>query len=138
VLTGEYGGMAGFRHVTETLRIDVGDQAKLVFQLVQLCAPASGKSLTDDELRLIAAYPRELSLLYPLRPVCRSCRTKTRGKSRASPTSGGFDHPIPGKPGAEVTPTRRKSAKPGHRVIWRFPRPRIRRRRAFWLESSMA
>jgi hypothetical protein len=26
---------------------------------------ATGKSLTDDELRLIAAYPNGLSLLYP-------------------------------------------------------------------------
>ena len=65
VLTGEYGGMAGFRHVMDGLGIDTGEHADLVFQLVQLCAAATGKSLTDDELRLIAAYPRELSLLYP-------------------------------------------------------------------------
>jgi hypothetical protein len=36
-----------------------------VFRLVQLCAAATGKPLTDDELRLIAAYPGQLSLLYP-------------------------------------------------------------------------
>jgi len=66
VLTGEYGGMAGFRHVLDGLAIEVPDgDADLVFQLVQLCASATGKPLTDDELRLIAAYPRELSLLYP-------------------------------------------------------------------------
>jgi homocitrate synthase NifV len=65
VLTGEYGGMAGFRHVMDGLGIDLKEQADLVFQLVQLCASATGKSLTDDELRLIAAYPQELSLLYP-------------------------------------------------------------------------
>jgi homocitrate synthase NifV len=65
VLTGEYGGMAGFRHVMDGLGIDTGEHEDLVFQLVQLCASATGKSLTDDELRLIAAYPRELSLLYP-------------------------------------------------------------------------
>jgi isopropylmalate/homocitrate/citramalate synthase len=65
VLTGEYGGMAGFRHVMDGLGIDVGDHQDLVFQLVQLCASATGKPLTDDELALIAAYPRELSLLYP-------------------------------------------------------------------------
>jgi homocitrate synthase NifV len=66
VLTGEYGGMAGFRHVMDGLGIEVaaGD-ADLVFQLVQLCASATGKPLTDDELRLIAACPRELALLYP-------------------------------------------------------------------------
>ena len=42
-----------------------GGGEDLVFKLVQLCASATGKPLTDDELRLIAAYPRELALLYP-------------------------------------------------------------------------
>ena len=65
VLTGEYGGMAGFRHVIDGLGIDVGEHADLIFKLVQLCASATGKPLTDDELRLIAAYPVELSELYP-------------------------------------------------------------------------
>jgi homocitrate synthase NifV len=66
VLTGEYGGMAGFRHVMDGLGIEVaaGD-ADLVFRLVQLCASATSKPLTDDELRLIAGYPRELALLFP-------------------------------------------------------------------------
>ena len=32
---------------------------------MQLCNAATGRPLTDDELRLIAAYPRELALLYP-------------------------------------------------------------------------
>src|SRR5579859_4751827 len=65
VLTGEYGGTAGFRHVADGLGIDVGEHEDLIFKLVQLCASATGKPLTDDELRLIAAYPRELSLLFP-------------------------------------------------------------------------
>jgi isopropylmalate/homocitrate/citramalate synthase len=65
VLTGEYGGMAGFRHVLDGLGIDPGEETDLVFRLMQLCAAATGRPLTDDELRLIAAYPRELSLLYP-------------------------------------------------------------------------
>jgi isopropylmalate/homocitrate/citramalate synthase len=66
VLTGEYGGLAGFRHVMDGVGIEVaaGDE-DLVFRLVQLCASATGKPLTDDELRLIAGYPRELSLLFP-------------------------------------------------------------------------
>ena len=41
------------------------DEEDLAFSLVQLCASATGKPLTDDELRLIAAYPRELALLFP-------------------------------------------------------------------------
>src|SRR6266849_236629 len=65
VRTGEYGGMAGFRHVMEGLGLDVAGHEDLIFKLVQLCASATGKPLTDDELRLLAAYPRELSLLYP-------------------------------------------------------------------------
>jgi isopropylmalate/homocitrate/citramalate synthase len=64
VLTGEYGGMAGFRHVMDGLGVEVGDEA-LTFRVVQLCNAATGRPLTDDELRLIAAYPNELALLYP-------------------------------------------------------------------------
>ncbi len=66
VLTGEYGGKAGFRHVLEGLGVAVAPgEEDLVFSLVQLCASATGKPLTDDELRLIAGYPRELALLFP-------------------------------------------------------------------------
>jgi isopropylmalate/homocitrate/citramalate synthase len=64
VLTGEYGGRAGFRHVMDGLGVGVTDE-DLSFRLVQLCAAATGKPLTDDELRLIAAYPDQLALLYP-------------------------------------------------------------------------
>ena len=66
VLTGEYGGKAGFRHVLDELGIAVASDAEeLVFSLVQLCASATGKPLTDDELRLIAEYPHQLALLFP-------------------------------------------------------------------------
>jgi len=64
VLTGEYGGKAGFRHVMDGLGIEVSDE-ELTFRLVQLCGAATGKPLTDDELRLIAACPHQLALLYP-------------------------------------------------------------------------
>src|SRR5215471_6490796 len=65
VLTGEYGGKAGFRHVLDGLGIDVADgEEDLVFSLVQLCASATGKPLTDDELRVIAGYPHQLALLF--------------------------------------------------------------------------
>jgi isopropylmalate/homocitrate/citramalate synthase len=64
VLTGEYGGMAGFRHAMDELGVEVGDE-DLSFRLAQLCNAATGRPLTDDELRLIAAYPREVALLYP-------------------------------------------------------------------------
>ena len=64
ILTGEYGGKAGFRHVMAGLGIEVRDE-DLTFRLVQLCNAATGRPLTDDELRFIAAYPGELALLYP-------------------------------------------------------------------------
>lgn len=66
VLTGEYGGKAGFRHVMDGLGIEVAPTDEdVVFQLVQLSNAATGRPLHDDELRLIAAYPHELALLYP-------------------------------------------------------------------------
>jgi isopropylmalate/homocitrate/citramalate synthase len=64
VLTGEYGGKAGFRHVMDGIAAEVTDE-ELTFRLVQLCGAATGKPLTDDELRLIAGYPQQLALLYP-------------------------------------------------------------------------
>lgn len=64
VLTGEYGGKAGFRHVMDGLGVEVRDE-ELAFQLVQLCNAMTGRPLTDDELGLIATYPEELSLLFP-------------------------------------------------------------------------
>jgi len=66
VLTGEYGGKAGFRHVLDGLGIELaaGDE-DLVFKLVQLTNAATGRPLTDDELRLLAAWPGELAMLYP-------------------------------------------------------------------------
>ncbi|HEX6445083.1 MAG TPA: hypothetical protein VF053_08355 [Streptosporangiales bacterium] len=64
VLTGEYGGKAGFRHVLDGLGVEVADE-ELTFRLVQLCNAMTGRPLADDELRLIAAYPRELALLFP-------------------------------------------------------------------------
>ncbi|WP_113702457.1 LeuA family protein [Nonomuraea lactucae] len=73
VLTGEYGGKAGFRHVMEGLGVEVREE-ELAFRVVQLCNAMTGRPLTDDELRLIAAYPRELSLLFPgyesIRTMC--------------------------------------------------------------------
>ncbi|HEX6443525.1 MAG TPA: hypothetical protein VF053_00440 [Streptosporangiales bacterium] len=66
VLTGEYGGKAGFRHVVDGLGLTVaGGEEDLAFQLVQLCNAMTGRPLTDDELRLITAYPRQLALLFP-------------------------------------------------------------------------
>ena len=65
ILTGEYGGRAGFRHVMDALGVQLvrGDE-DLVFKLVQLTNAATGRPLADDELRLLAAWPEQLALLY--------------------------------------------------------------------------
>jgi isopropylmalate/homocitrate/citramalate synthase len=66
VLAGEYGGRAGFQHVMDALGLEVqADELELTFKLVQLSNAATGRPLTDDELRLIATYPHQLALLYP-------------------------------------------------------------------------
>ena len=81
VLTGEYGGKAGFSHVLDGLGVAVADgEEDLVFSLVQLCASATGKPLTDDELRLIAGYPRQLALLFPGQlPAVVAAAARSRG-----------------------------------------------------------
>jgi isopropylmalate/homocitrate/citramalate synthase len=66
VLTGEYGGRAGFQHVMDALGVEVrADELELTFKLVQLSNAATGRPLTDDELCLIASYPHQVALLYP-------------------------------------------------------------------------
>ena len=66
VLAGEYGGRAGFQHVMDALGLEVqADELELTFKLVQLSNAATGRPLTDDELRLTATYPHQLALLYP-------------------------------------------------------------------------
>jgi isopropylmalate/homocitrate/citramalate synthase len=65
VLTGEYGGKAGFRHVLDGLGIELAGDEDLAFRLVQLANASTGRPLTDDELRLLATWPHELALLYP-------------------------------------------------------------------------
>ena len=66
VLTGEYGGKAGFHHVLDGLGLEVAaEDEDLTFRLVQLCNAMTGRPLTDEELRLIAGYPRALALLFP-------------------------------------------------------------------------
>ena len=66
VLTGEYGGKAGFQHVMDSLGIEIaeGDE-QVAFEVVQACNAMTGRPLTDDELRLIGGYPREVALLFP-------------------------------------------------------------------------
>ena len=94
VLTGEYGGKAGFRHVMEGLGIaDRRRDEDLAFSLVQMCASASGKPLTDDELRLIGSYPHQLALLFPGLTELSAHRRATY--RRAGPQRSAADLPAP-------------------------------------------
>jgi hypothetical protein len=66
VLTGEYGGKAGFRHVMDGIGIAVVPADEdLVFHLVRLVNAMTGYSLTEDELRLIATCPRSWPYCSP-------------------------------------------------------------------------
>ena len=46
------------------LEVDPRDE-ELALAVVQLCNAMTGRPLTDDELGFIAAYPRQLALLFP-------------------------------------------------------------------------
>jgi isopropylmalate/homocitrate/citramalate synthase len=66
VLTGEYGGKAGLRHVCQELELSLDRGGEdLVLQLVQLCNAMTGKPLTDDEIELIVTFPEAIAELFP-------------------------------------------------------------------------
>jgi hypothetical protein len=47
------------------LGIEVADGEETWCSRWSSCASATGKPLTDDELRLITGYPRQLALFFP-------------------------------------------------------------------------
>jgi homocitrate synthase NifV len=88
ITTGEYGGMAGFKHVYQSLGIGFADEetARYVLNLVQYANAHNQVPLTDDELRFIAMYPEEVRQILTINPPAlkgseelRSVRT--RGKA---------------------------------------------------------
>jgi homocitrate synthase NifV len=70
ITTGEYGGLRGFRHVYDELGIHFHNdkEARKILQLVQYANLHTQKPLTDDELRLIAEHPAEVSKILALSP----------------------------------------------------------------------
>ena len=62
ITTGEFGGRAGLRHVYDSIGITIPDDetARLLLELVQVASAHTQLPLTDDELRLIAAYPEQV------------------------------------------------------------------------------
>jgi homocitrate synthase NifV len=70
VTTGEFGGLAGLRHVYENIGITFADdeQAKCMLELVQVASAHTQLPLTDDELRLIANYPEQVRRILTVTP----------------------------------------------------------------------
>jgi homocitrate synthase NifV len=68
ITTGEYGGVAGLRHVYERLGIyfESQEEARETLQLVQAADAHTHRPLTDDELRFIAHHPEEVRLLLTM------------------------------------------------------------------------
>ena len=69
-------GVASHKHSVADLReagallagsgVELADKdTDLVLQLVQLCNAMTGRPLTDDEIRLIAAFPAAIAELFP-------------------------------------------------------------------------
>ena len=70
ITTGEFGGLAGFRHVYDTLGITFSsnEEAQRILELVQLANAHTQLPLTDDELRFIANYPEQASMIFTITP----------------------------------------------------------------------
>ena len=70
ITTGEFGGLAGFRHVYDKLGIsfDSDAQAQRVLELVQYANAHTQSPLTDDELRFIASYPEQTRKILTATP----------------------------------------------------------------------
>ncbi|HEX77084.1 MAG TPA: homocitrate synthase [Dehalococcoidia bacterium] len=70
ITTGEYGGLAGFKHVYDRLGVAFPDD-EIAEQILELVRYASGHTklpLTDDELRFIATYPEQVRKILTLTP----------------------------------------------------------------------
>ncbi len=70
ITTGEFGGLAGFKHVYDHIGITFADntEAQRILELVQLANAQTQKPLTDDELRFIARYPEQARKVFTVTP----------------------------------------------------------------------
>ncbi len=70
ITTGEYGGLAGLRHVYERLGVvfEDGNEAQRALELVQYANAHTQSPLTDDELRFIAKYPEQVRKILTMTP----------------------------------------------------------------------
>ena len=70
ITTGEYGGLAGLKHVYEGIGITFSNdkEAQQILELVQYAHVHSQLPLTDDELRLVANYPEQVRKILTITP----------------------------------------------------------------------
>lgn len=70
ITTGEYGGLAGLKHVYHKLGIELSDDesAQRLLELVQYANAHTQLPLTDDELRFIYRYPQQVKKILTVIP----------------------------------------------------------------------
>jgi len=70
ISTGEFGGLAGLKHVYQRLGVTFTDDdyAQRVLALVQYASTHTQIPLTDDELRFIANYPEAVRKILTVTP----------------------------------------------------------------------
>lgn len=70
ITTGEFGGVAGFRHVYKEIGVTFPDNesARHVLDLVQFASAHTQLPLTDDELCFVASHPEEARRILTLTP----------------------------------------------------------------------
>lgn len=70
ITTGEFGGLAGFRHVYDNIGITFNsdEEAQRTLELVQLANIHTQKPLTTDELHFIAQHPEQVRKILTLTP----------------------------------------------------------------------
>jgi len=70
ITVGEYSGIKGFRNVYGKMEIEFRDEeeARRILDLVRYANVHTQKPLVEDELKFIAAYPEEATLLMTMSP----------------------------------------------------------------------
>lgn len=70
ITVGEYSGIKGFRNVYGKMEIEFKDEeeARRILELVRYANVHTQKPLVEDELKFIAAYPEEATLLMTMSP----------------------------------------------------------------------
>lgn len=78
ITTGEFGGIAGFRHVYKQIgfTFDDDESARYILELVQFASAHTQQPLTDDELYLIAMHPEEVQQIITLVPKTQALSIK--------------------------------------------------------------